>query len=154
MPQLPSIHFPAYHFCAIGEQRTVEIADISILLFYGSFLPEAPSYPSSPTGLSTDASVFLVIVVLAVKSGLNGHKMPRTLRTIVQDATVYFLVIFTSHFIFEMSLLFARVSTSTVGKRDDAQTSPANHSALDGRVSARFEHNREQCSPSPLHIDV
>jgi len=55
--------------------------------------------------------VFLVVVVLAFKSGLKGYKMPRILRIIVQDATIYFLVIFTSHLVFEMTLLFARVST-------------------------------------------
>ena len=36
--------------------------------------------------------------------------MSRLIRTIIQDATVYFLVIFTSHFVFEMALLLVRVS--------------------------------------------
>jgi len=73
-------------------------------------------YPNSLTGLPTDSSVFLVIVVLAAKSGIAGYKMPRGLRTIVQDATIYFLVIFTSHLVFEMTLVFARVSISTPAK--------------------------------------
>jgi len=34
--------------------------------------------------------------------------MPHILRTIFQDSTVYFLVIFTSHFVLEMTLLLAR----------------------------------------------
>lgn len=50
-----------------------------------------------------------MIVVFAVKSGLIGYKMPRIFRTIIRDATVYFLVIFTSHFVFEMTLVLARV---------------------------------------------
>jgi len=74
--------------------------------------PEALRYSSLLTGLPTDSSVFLVIVFLAAKSGRNGYKMPKVFRTIVQDATIYFLVIFSSHFVFEMMLLFARVSTS------------------------------------------
>lgn len=41
--------------------------------------------------------------------------MPGILRTIVQDATVYFLVIFTSHFVLEMTLLLARVNISVTG---------------------------------------
>ena len=43
--------------------------------------------------------------------------MPRILRAIVQDATVYFLVIFTSHFVLEMTPLLARVSTPISGLR-------------------------------------
>jgi len=53
----------------------------------------------------TDFLAFLVIVILATKSELKGFKMPRILRTIVRDATVYFLVIFTSDFVLEMTLL-------------------------------------------------
>jgi len=70
-----------------------------------------------PSQLSrvTDISAFLVIVVLAAKSGIRGFRMPGILRTIVQDATVYFLVIFTSHFVLEMTLILARVSISIVG---------------------------------------
>jgi len=73
-------------------------------------------YPSSLTILPTDSAVFLVIVLIAAKSAIKGYKVPGVLRTIVQDATIYFLVIFTSHFIFEMMLIFGRVSTFTTGK--------------------------------------
>jgi len=38
--------------------------------------------------------------------------MPSLFKTIAQDATYYFLVIFTSHFGFVMSHLFARVRIS------------------------------------------
>ena len=41
--------------------------------------------------------------------------MSRLIRTIIQDATVYFLVIFTSHFMFEMTLLLVRVSVYVRG---------------------------------------
>lgn len=58
----------------------------------------------------TDFLAFLVIVLLAVKSVTGDFKMPQLLRAIVQDSTVYFLVIFTSHFVLEMTLLTARVS--------------------------------------------
>jgi len=60
--------------------------------------------------------VFLVIVIIAAKSGIKGYKVPKVLRTIVQDATIYFLVIFSSHFTFEMTLIFGRVSTFTTRK--------------------------------------
>ena len=65
--------------------------------------------------------------------------MPRLFRAIVQDSTVYFLVIFTTHFVLEMTLLFGRVSTSTVGDRSGAEKPPAKYSTLTVCVSPRFD---------------
>jgi len=76
-----------------------------------------PFYLSSVTDATIDFLTFLVIVVLAAKSGLKDFKMPSIFRTIVQDSTVYFLVIFTSHFVLEMTLLLARVTISIVCAR-------------------------------------
>jgi len=80
-----------------------------------------------------------MIVVLAAKSGLKDFKMPSILRTIVQDATVYFLVIFTSHFVLEMTLLLARVTVSVVCTTAMLIVPPAKSSTLTSYVSARFE---------------
>jgi len=55
-----------------------------------------------------DSLAFLVIVIHAVRSGFEGIRMSRILRTIVQDTTIYFMVIFTSHFVFVMTLLLER----------------------------------------------
>ena len=41
---------------------------------------------------------------------MPGFKAPRILGTIAEDATRYFLVIFTSHFVLTMSLILGRVS--------------------------------------------
>ena len=71
--------------------------------------------PSSITNVPTDLLAFLVIVLLVIGSKNRGFKMPHILRTIVQDSTVYFLVIFTSHFVLEMTLLLARVSVPILG---------------------------------------
>jgi hypothetical protein len=62
------------------------------------------------TNVITDALAFLVVIGFVRSGPLKGFKMPRLLRTFVQDSTVYFLIIFTSHFVLEMSLLLARVS--------------------------------------------
>ena len=66
-----------------------------------------------------------------------GSRASRILRAIIQDATVYFLFIFTSHFVFEMTLLFARVSTSTIINDGSAslKVSLAEFAAFDGQVS-------------------
>lgn len=65
-----------------------------------------------------------------------GSRASRILRAIIQDATVYFLFIFTSHFVFEMTLLFARVSTSIISDRSASlNVSLAEFAAFDGQVS-------------------
>ena len=70
----------------------------------------------------TDLLAFLVVVVFAVKSRLQGFKMPSILWIIVQDSTVYFLLVFTTHLVLEMMLLFARVNISIIGDRIHAET--------------------------------
>ena len=81
--------------------------------------------------MTSDFLAFLAVVFYAKSVTLKGHKMPFILRAIVKDATVYFFVIFTSHFLLETFLLFVNVSiyllesTSTLLK-----VSPAKFAAL------------------------
>ena len=72
------------------------------------------------------------------QSGSKDFKMPTILRTIVHDAIVYFLVIFTPHFVLEMTLLLAKVSISTLGDGRGAEISPAESPALASYISAGF----------------
>jgi len=71
--------------------------------------PEAITYPDHPV----DLLAFLVIIYLVVRSNVNKVPISRLLRTIVKDATLYFLVIFTSHLTFVMFLAFASVRRSS-----------------------------------------
>ena len=61
---------------------------------------------------SIDSLAFSVIVYLVVRSNVDKVPIPRLLRTIARDATTYFLVIFTSHFVLVMFLVFANVRIS------------------------------------------
>jgi hypothetical protein len=58
-----------------------------------------------------DFLAFSLIVFFAVRARreAGGFKIPMILQTIAEDSTRYFLVIFTSHFVLMMTLLFARV---------------------------------------------
>ena len=60
-----------------------------------------------------DSLVFSVIVYLAGRPIISQIGIPGVLGTISRDATKYFLVIFTSHLIFTMTILFARVGLTT-----------------------------------------
>ena len=59
----------------------------------------------------TDLLAFLFIVYLALKSGSYRSKLPNLLKIMAEDATLYFLVIFTSHFLLILTLVFGSVRT-------------------------------------------
>ena len=56
-----------------------------------------------------DLLAFSVIVYLVVRSNVYKVPIPILLKTIAQDATYYFLIIFTSHLTLELTLSLARV---------------------------------------------
>ena len=66
------------------------------------------THPDHPT----DLLAFLVIVYLVFRSHVYRLPIPSLLRTIAQDSTHYFLLIFTSHLVFELTLLLGRVRIS------------------------------------------
>ncbi|KAF9789643.1 hypothetical protein BJ322DRAFT_1178306 [Thelephora terrestris] len=88
---LPPIPFDAYRLCVFIQHRTLEIVYTGISLFY-------------------DSLAFLLILFLARRSKMGGLEFTGILATIVEDATLYFLVIFTSHFVLEMTLALGRES--------------------------------------------
>jgi hypothetical protein len=61
----------------------------------------------------TDILAFSVIVYLVVQSNVNKVPISKLFKTVVRDATYYFLVIFTSHLVFVMFLVFASVRISS-----------------------------------------
>lgn len=87
---LPQIPFDAYRLCAPSRHRPIEIAYTGISLVY-------------------ELLAFLLIILLANASKIQGSGIPGILKTIAIDATWYFLVIFSSHFTFMMTLLFAPI---------------------------------------------
>jgi len=70
-----------------------------------TFLPEKGSNSDHPA----DLLAFAVIVYLALRSNAYRLPMPSLLKTIAQDATYYFLMIFTSHLLLELTLLLGKV---------------------------------------------
>lgn len=57
----------------------------------------------------TDLLAFILIIYMALKSNAYEFKIPSLFRTIAQDATFYFLMIFTSHLALELALIFGKV---------------------------------------------
>jgi len=69
------------------------------------------SHRSSHSDHPADMLAFSVIVYLVVRSKVIKVPIPSLLKTMVQDATYYFLVIFTSHLVLLIFLVFVSVST-------------------------------------------
>ena len=61
----------------------------------------------------TDLLAFSFIIYLALKSGSYQSGLPNLLKVMAEDATLYFLVIFTSHLLLELTLIFGSVRTSS-----------------------------------------
>jgi len=78
-----------YNVCVFIRHRRAEIGFTAISIAY-------------------DLLAFLLIAYLALRSNVYELQMPSLLKTIVQDATHYFLVIFTSHIVLELTLVFGR----------------------------------------------
>lgn len=66
----------------------------------------------------SDLAAVSVIIGFGLRTGLTAGSVatsrPSLVHTIVHDATIYFLVIFTSHLIFLSTLIFERVRNSIV----------------------------------------
>ena len=113
--QLPPIPLEAFRLCVHVRHRTLEMAYTSISLFYGNrnhLRPNPHVTDSAHTTFASDFLAFSLIVLLAVRSKGGGLKIPTLLRSITKDATRYFLVIFTSHFVLVITLNLGRVSAT------------------------------------------
>jgi len=77
--------------CVFDRHRTVEVVYTGISLGY-------------------DLLAFIVAVYLASRSRLRGFGFSSIMENLVRDATKYFLLVFTSHLVLAMTLLFARPS--------------------------------------------
>ena len=112
-PPVP-IPIEAYQYCVFHRHRTIEVAYTSISLCFGGdycYLEPGRIVTNATYTVSTsDLLAFSLIITLVKNSGAGGSKIPTIMDTIAEDATRYFLVIFTSHFVLVMTLNLGRVS--------------------------------------------
>ena len=57
----------------------------------------------------TDVLAFSLIIYLVLRFNINEVPIPSLLRTIAKDTTYYFMVVFTSHLVLMLFLIFANV---------------------------------------------
>ena len=115
-PAVPTIPIPlvTYQLCVFKQHVPLEIGYTTLALFYGTMNPHSfCPVRESGTNRLLDLLAFLFIIYLALKSGAYQSGLPTLFEVLAEDATLYFLVIFTSHLILELTLIFGSVSTSS-----------------------------------------
>ena len=70
---------------------------------------------------TSDSLAFSLITFLAAKSREPNLRGPTLLGAIAEDATWYFLVIFSSHFVLEITLTVGRVSATPSTTANDVE---------------------------------
>jgi hypothetical protein len=106
----PEIQLDAYHLCVFVQPLGFEVAFTSLTLTYGTCKWPLTYSSDADTMDTSDFFAFALIVFYMKKSKVPGVKVRTIWDTIAEDATRYFLVIFTSHFVFMMTLNLGRVS--------------------------------------------
>ena len=108
------IPFEPYWTCLFEEHWPLEVGFTTISLFYGTKIALAFRLAGeTDAGCPIDLLAFSLIIYFALKSGSYRSKRPSMLKIMAEDATLYFLVIFTSHLLLELTLIFGSVSTSS-----------------------------------------
>ena len=102
-----------YRTCGLVQySMSADICFATIAVIYGT-KPPLPFWLEGYTDCPTDLLAFLLVIYLALtEPSIYHHQsptVPNLSRTIVQDATYYFLVIFTSHTLVWFTLIFGRV---------------------------------------------
>ena len=128
---IPDLPFDEYHFCIFQRSRPVKVVYTALSLVYGTSFSviQCPHYNSHK-----DTSAFLIVVYSARHRGImRARGVQSLLDTIVEDATGYFLLIFTVHILVILFEFFAPVSdhlvdsflrSLQVGHRKRFETSP------------------------------
>lgn len=101
---------PHMHICPAPNPRDRIYQHLPPLWYARVFSSFTPLTDHADNAHTLDSLAFLLIILLAKTSTTSGSRVPGVLGIIVEDATRYFLVIFTSHFVLVMTLNLARVS--------------------------------------------
>jgi len=110
---LPDLPLDVFELCIFNRWRPGEITNTVLSLVYGVFCSLSLGIPIAATDhpFVKDAVAFSIIVYSMKWRGVTrAHGVPSLLDKIVRDATVYFVVIFTSHLLLLLFEFFAPVS--------------------------------------------
>jgi len=109
---LPDLPFEEFRLCTFNRWRAGEITNTVLSLVYGMFRSLSLDIHVVATNHFAKDSLAFFIIVYSVKwrGPARPRAVPSLFDNIVQDATMYFLVIFSSHLVLIFFELFAPVS--------------------------------------------
>ena len=112
------VDFPDGHICLYGENKTEEIAYTGFSLLFGErVLCVAPLHSIDTM---VDLGAFIVIVIRLLWRRPSSIQMPSIVQTIIQDATLYVLLLCTFRIIFLfMSILTAVCSVQVLHEQTE-----------------------------------
>ena len=111
--ELPNLPLDVFRLCVFNRWRPGEIINTALSLVYGVFCSSFLGIPIAATDhiFVKDTVAFSIIVYSTKWRGLTRARgVPSLLDKIVRDATLYFVVIFTSHLLLVLFEFFAPVS--------------------------------------------
>ena len=111
---MPEIPLEAYKMCVFSRSRRFELVYVCLSMFFGKALHIPREFSAEGDPHLSDVMTFFVIVCIGVGIGfsLRGDGQPNILRTILHDSTIYFLGIFSAHFISLTALSLEDVSST------------------------------------------
>ena len=119
----PDLPLEEYRICTFQLWKHKEMIHVALSLSYGTFFPSSTTHPLTSNHFCVkDALALLFIVYTANRyRGLTrGGGVPSLLNKILQDATMYFLVLSTGHLLFLFFGVFAPVRDHRVDLRSIA----------------------------------
>ena len=109
--RLPPIPLEVYQMCLFRIPRFGSLLYTSFSLAFGEQCSYAGMNFCELNWLPIDLAVFVIILLRTrvSRSQRGDSNIPNILNTVTRDAAIYFSVIFTSHFLLVLMLMFVRV---------------------------------------------
>ena len=128
----PNLPLDEYRACTSQSWETGELIYIALSLAYGTLSPSSTAHTPTPNFFLVKDSLALLTIVYSAKHHDGGRtrvdSVPRLLDKILQDATIYFLVLSTGQLLLLFFEIFAPVS-DPVNFRSAAHNKP--HTGFD-----------------------
>ena len=107
----PDLPLDEFHLCPPQRWRTGEIIDTVLSIAYGTPFSSFNIHVATANIFTKDTSAFFIVVYSTRHRRLmRAYGVRSLLDTIVEDATVYFLIIFAGHLLVIFLEFFAPVS--------------------------------------------
>lgn len=104
--EFPNVPLDAFHLCIVKTEAFYEIGYPGFSFVFGQ--SASCSKPSNSFLIGVDLATFVMIVYYAIHSK-SRYGMPYIVKGVLEDATIYFIVVAVCHLGLALSVIFAKV---------------------------------------------